>query len=83
MTGRTSHDPFLLEAEELLEHARQHNQEYQFTHADAAIEGVEQKLVQYEQRKQGSESLQRDMQELLKDVQNLGENDPQSAKLGG
>ena len=74
-------DPFLAEAERFLEQARQYNQDFQFDHTEAALNGVEQKLAEYEQRKQGSEELREKIQDLLNEVRNLGENDPQSSRL--
>ncbi len=74
-------DPILLEAEQFLETAQGHNQEYQFDHAEAAITAVEQKLMQYEQRKQGGEQLRQKIQELLHDVRELGESDPQTSRI--
>ncbi len=75
-------DPFLIEAEQFLEKARDRNQEYQFNHVEGAIAGVEQKLEQYEQRKQGRGELRQKIQGLLNEVRELGENDPQSSKIG-
>lgn len=74
-------DPFLAEAERFLEQARHYNQEFQFDHTEAALSGVEQKLAEYEQRKQASEELREKIQDMLNEVRNLGENDPQSARL--
>ncbi len=74
-------DPFLVEAERLLEKARQYNQEFQFEHTEAALHEVEYKLTEYEQRKQGGEELRTKIQNLLNEVRSLGENDPQSSRL--
>ncbi|MDY0092407.1 MAG: hypothetical protein RBT80_06880 [Candidatus Vecturithrix sp.] len=74
-------DPLLVEAERLLEKARQYNQEFQFEHTEAALHEVEYKLTEYEQRKQGGEELRTKIQNLLNEVRSLGENDPQSSRL--
>ncbi|MBD3324859.1 hypothetical protein GF339_09760 [candidate division KSB3 bacterium] len=79
----TENHPFLLEAEQLLETAREQNQNYHFAQAEAAIEGVQQKLAQYEQRKQESEELRQRIQTVLQDVRDLGDHDPQAARLAG
>jgi hypothetical protein len=79
----TDTDLFLLEVEQFLEKAQEHNQEYQFDPAEAMIAGAEQKLFQYEQRKQGSEILRKNIQELLNSVRELGENDPQNSRVSG
>lgn len=77
----TQADPFLVEAERFLEKARQYNQEFQFEPTEAALSGVEHKLAEYEQRKQGAEELRAKIQDLLNEVRNLGENDPQNSRL--
>jgi len=74
-------EPLLFDAEQFLEKAQEHNQEYQFDHAEAAIAGVEQKLAQYEQKKQGSEQLQWKIRELLNEVRELDESDPQHSRI--
>ena len=74
-------DPFLFEAEQILEKAQEHNQEYRFAYAEAALAGVEQKLEQYEQRKQGGEELQQQIQVVLAEVRELGESDPQNPRI--
>ena len=77
------YDSFLVEAEQLLEKAETHNQEYQFSQAEAALADVEQTLQRYEQRKQDSEELRQKIEELLHEVGELGESDPQNSKLNG
>ncbi|GAK57367.1 ATPase involved in DNA repair [Candidatus Vecturithrix granuli] len=74
-------DPFLVEAERFLEKARQYNQEFQFEHTEAALRGVGHKLAEYEHRKQGAEELRAKIQDLLNEVQTLGESDPQNSRL--
>lgn len=77
------HDSLLFEAEQLLEKATEYNQDYKFSHAEAAIAATQQKLTEYEERKQGSEELRQHIQQLLEDIRELGENDPQYPRLNG
>lgn len=71
----------LFEAEQLLAKAQGFNQEYQFARTEAALAAVAQKLAQYEQRQQGGERLRQKIRELLQEARELGESDPQSAKI--
>ncbi|MCP4406016.1 MAG: hypothetical protein GY801_53080 [bacterium] len=75
------YDSYLAEAEEFLGKARAYNQEFQFQQTEDALTVVEGKLEYYEQRKQGSEELRQRIQEFLREVRGLGENDPQNVKL--
>ena len=74
-------DPILFEAEQFLEKAQVYNQDYQFDRAEAAIAGVEQKLVQSDHKKQGSEHLRQKIRELLQEVRDVGASDPQHARI--
>ncbi len=75
-------DLSLVEAEQLLAEAQQYTQDYQFERAETALAGVEQHFARYEQRKQDSEHLRQKIQELLHDVRELGETDPQNMRIG-
>lgn len=81
LAGGQAADPFLLDAAQLLEQAQVYNQDYQFSKVDSLLAEADSKLARYEQRKQGSEALHQQIQTLLQEVRELGENDPQHARI--
>ncbi len=76
-------DPLLLDAERLVQQAREQNQNYQCAQAELVIAAAEQKLRQFEQRQQAAEVLRHNIEEVLESVREVGENDPQQARLSG